>query len=72
MFDYTLQKEFFNIFNEINESVNDYDTLLIGIEIIKIATERLNSDLDNENIKKEYNKLKNIISELEEIKDNYI
>ena len=71
-FDYKLHRYFDNIFTEITENVNDYETLLIGVEIIKLATQRLNSDLDNEEIKKEYDKLILIIKELEEIIDNYV
>lgn len=70
--DYKLEEYYDNIFTEINEVCSDYETLEIGIEIIKIAKERLNSDLDNESIKNEYNKLGAIIKELEEIKNNYV
>lgn len=70
--DYKLEEYYDNIFTEINEVCSDYETLEIGIEIIKIAKERLNSDLDNESIRNEYNKLGAIIKELEEIKTNYV
>lgn len=70
--DYELENYYENIFTEINDTCSDYETLEIGIEIIKIAKERLNSDLDNESIKNEYNKLGAIIKELEEIKNNYV
>lgn len=70
-FNYKLQDYFRNIFEEIHETINDYETLEIGIEIIKIAKERLNSDLNNKEIKKEYEKLKTIIKELEDVKNNY-
>lgn len=67
-----LQKYYKNIFTEINETIDDFETLKIGIEIIKIAKERLNSDLYAYNIFQEYNKLGKIIEELEEIKNNYV
>lgn len=70
--DYKLEEYYSNIFIEINEVCSDYETLEIGIEIIKIAKERLNSDLDNELIREEYNKLGKIIEQLEEIKNNYV
>ena len=70
--DYKLEEYYDNIFTEINEVCSDYETLEIGIEIIKIAKERLNSDLNKESIRNEYNKLGAIIKELEEIKTNYV
>lgn len=76
MFDYNfntkLEDYYFNIFQEIHEEINDYETLQMGIEILKIAMQRLDSDLDNEKIKKEYMKLGYIIRELEEIEKNYV
>ena len=69
---YELENYYENIFTEINEVCSDYETLEIGIEVIKLAKERLNSDLDNESIRNEYNKLGAIIKELEDIKNNYV
>lgn len=71
-FDYKLQQYYGTIFTEVNDYINDYETLEIGIEIIKIAKERLNSDLNNESIMKEYQRLGEIIKELEEMKNNYV
>lgn len=70
--DYKLQKYYENIFTEIHESISDYETLEIGIEIIKIARERLNGDLNNKAIRTEYKRLGAIIRELEEIINNYV
>ena len=76
MFEYNFNRKledyYFNIFQEIHETMSDYDTLQLGIEILKIAMQRLDSDLDNEKIKKEYMKLGYIIRELEEIEKNYV
>ena len=76
MFNYNfntkLEDYYFDIFQEIHETINDYETLQIGIEILKIAMQRLDNDLNNEGIKKEYQKLGYIIRELEEIEKNYV
>lgn len=45
--------------------------LRLGIEILKLAKERLNNDLENLEILEEYNKLNNIIEDLEKILKNY-
>lgn len=71
-FNQKLEDYYFNIFQEIHETINDYETLQIGIEILKIAMQRLDSDLDNKDIEKEYKKLGYIIKELEEIEKNYV
>ena len=70
-FDYTLEKYYGGIFDMIHNVIDDYNTLKIGIEILKIAMQRLDSDLENKEIKKEYQKLGYIIRELEEIEKNY-
>ena len=71
MFDYKLQKEFGNIFEDIKENVNDYDTLLVGTEIIKIATERLNGDLNNPIIASKYEELHKILEQLKNFNKKY-
>ena len=40
--------------------------------MIKIARDRLNGDLNNNEIEKEYLKLNEIVGSLEEIKNNYV
>lgn len=50
------------------DGINDFETLRLGIEILKLAKERLNNDLEN---LEEYNKLNNIIEDLEKILKNY-
>ena len=67
-----LQEYYKDIFRPINEICSDYDTLVIGTEIVKIAKNRLDSDLNNEEIKKEYDKLCEITKELNEIINNYV
>lgn len=66
-------KEYYsNIFTTISEIVNDFETLQIGINILEIARDRLDNDLDNEKIKEEYDKLNKIIKELKDIEENYV
>jgi len=71
-FDYKLEKYYNDIFDIIHGIVNDRETLELGIEILKIAMARLDGDLDNKEIRKEYQKLGYIIRELEEIEKNYV
>lgn len=71
-FNHNLEKYYYNIFEPIHGVINDYETLQIGIEILKIAMQRLDSDLNNKKIAKEYQKLGYIIKELEEIEKNYV
>lgn len=60
------------ILETIEEYYNDYDTLCLAIDILKIATNRLDKDLENLQINKEYNNLQKIIKKLETIKENYV
>lgn len=60
------------ILDDINECCDDKETLKIGIAIIKEARSRLIFDLDNVKIKSEYDKLGNILTELDEILENYV
>lgn len=64
--------EYENIINDIEENFNDYDTLVIGKIIIEKAMNRLENDINNKEIRKEYIKLKNIVKQLQEIIENYV
>ena len=68
----TKENNYNDIFMEIHNNINDYECLEIGTRILEIAKDRLNSDLSNVAIKIEYNKLENIINELQDIIDTYI
>lgn len=67
-----IENEYTDMFSEIHNSVSDLDCLLIGARIIEIAKDRLDSDLDNTDIKQEYDKLGTIVTELKQIIDNYV
>lgn len=71
-FNYKIQTYYKDIFEPIKEYVDDYDTLLIAIELLKIASGRLENDLNDISINDEYKRFLTIIKELEDIKDNYI
>ena len=71
-FNYKIQTYYKDIFEFIKEYVNDYDTLLIAIELLKIASGRLENDINDISINEEYKRFLTIIKELEDIKDNYI
>ena len=66
-----LQKYYNEIF-EIIDRIGDFETLSIGIEILKIARDRLDKDLEIDYIRKEYNELGKSINKLEKISDNYM
>lgn len=66
-----LQKYYNEIF-EIIDRIGDFETLSIGIEILKIARNRLDKDLDSDYIRNEYNEIGKIINKLEKILDNYM
>lgn len=66
-----LQKYYNEIF-EIIDRIGDFETLSIGIEILKIARDRLDKDLEIDYIRKEYNELGKLINKLEKISDNYM
>lgn len=67
-----IEEQYKYIFEEINCSADDYETLLIGTRAIEIARDRLSNDLDNEKIKNEYNRLDNIIKELYKTIEGYV
>lgn len=71
-FNYKIQTYYKDIFEFIKEYVNDYDILLIAIELLKIASGRLENDINDISINEEYKRFLTIIKELEDIKDNYI
>lgn len=60
-----------NIFNEIHEAMSDRDCLELAIEILKIARDRLDGDLENEYIKLEYYSINNTINQLDTINQLY-
>ena len=76
MFDYNfnlqLERYYDSIFDTIHDTMDDREVLKVGIEVLKIAMCRLDSDLNNKDIKKEYQKLGYIIRELEEIEEDYV
>lgn len=58
---------------ELNEELNDFETLKVGKWFVENARDRLEGcDLDNNEIKKECNTLTTIILMLEEIIKNYV
>lgn len=71
-FNYKIQTYYKDLFEFIKECVNDYDVLLIAIELLKIASGRLENDINDISINEEYKRFLTIIKELEDIKDNYI
>ena len=71
-FNYKIQTYYKDIFEFIKEYVNDYDVLLIAIELLKIASGRLENDINDISINEEYKRFLTIIKELEDITDTYI
>ena len=71
-YDYGFENYHEDIFNIVHEIMDDHEVLKLGIEIIKIATGRLDSDLNNKEILKEYILLRDIIDRLEKIDKNYV
>lgn len=67
-YEYAATTPFYNII----DNINDYDMLRLGTEILRLATDRLNSDLNNPDIKREYNRLTTIILMLERIIKDYV
>ena len=76
MFDYNfnmpLERYYESMFDTIHDTMDDREVLKVGIEVLKIAMSRLDGDLYNPDIKKEYKKLGYIIRELEEIEEDYV
>lgn len=76
-YDYDIRKTFDEILGKdmlgnLCENISDYDELRLAVEILKLATQRLDSDLNNEKINEEYIKLRFIIEQLERIIENYV
>ena len=71
-FDLQLERYYNSIFDTIHDTMDDREVLNVAIEVLKIAMCRLDSDLNNKDIKKEYQKLGYIIRELEEIEEDYV
>ena len=66
-----LQGYFETIVTEKGENCSDSDTLEIGLELIKIATTHVDSDLHDKDVLETYNRLIEIIKELESISNKY-
>lgn len=76
-YDYDIRKTFDEILGKdmlgnLCENISDYDELRLAVEILRLATQRLDSDLNNEKINEEYIKLRFIIEQLERIIENYV
>lgn len=71
-FNMLLERYYESIFDTIHDTMDDREVLKVAIEVLKIAMARLDGDLDNKDIKKEYQKLGYIIMELEEIEEDYV
>ena len=67
----TYQEYYKNIFDEIHEVMSDRDCLELSIEILKVARDRLDGDLNNEYIKLEYYTINQIINQLDTINQLY-
>ncbi len=76
-YDYDIRETFNNylgkdmLFN-LDNIINDYEMLRLATEFLRIARDRLNSDLKDNKIYEEYTKINVIIKELEEIIKNYV
>lgn len=76
-FDYDIRKTFNDILGQdklfdLDNIISDYDITRLGVEFLRIATNRLQYDTKDERINEEYIKLKFIISQLEEIIKHYV
>lgn len=76
-YDYDIRNIFEDILGKdtldnLCENINDYDMLRLSIELLRFATERLSSDLNNKEINEEYIKLKFIIEQLEKLEKTYV
>lgn len=76
-YDYDIRDTFNDILGadmlwNLCENISDYDLLRLATELVRLATQRLDSDLDNKEINEEYTKLNSIINKLEEIIKNYV
>ena len=60
------------ILYELDENASDYDLVVIARDIVLMSADRLNADLNDTAIKGEYDKLKSIANELDNIIKNYV
>jgi hypothetical protein len=67
----TVKEDFAEIFRDVEENANDFETLNISFEILKIARDRLDKDLNDKEINAEYTKLNDIIKQLGNIINSY-
>ena len=61
-----------NAFNSISDGLNDKEILRLAVEYLRDATDRLDGDLDNKEVLVEYDKLRGIIGQLEDIIQHYV
>jgi len=76
-YDIDIEKTFNDILGEnmlqnLCNEINDFDMLRLAIELLRFATARLDSDLNDKKINEEYIKLNFIIEQLERIKNTYV
>lgn len=74
--DYDIRKTFDSYLGEdmffsLDNIISDYDLLRLATEFLRFAMERLDSDLSDDKIFEEYNKIGAIINQLEDIIKNY-
>lgn len=60
------------ILNYLNDNYDDFEILNFALTVLKMATNRLDGDLNDERIKKEYDKLNDIIYQIDKITKNYV
>ena len=61
-----------SILYELDEGASDYDLVVIAKDIVTMAADRLDADLNDTAIKEEYDKLKKIANELDTVIKNYV
>jgi hypothetical protein len=61
-----------DMYFHLMNSISDYDLFRLAIQLLKDSGNRLDGDLNNIKILEEYNKIKDIVEKLEDIKDNYV
>ena len=76
-YDYDIRKVFNDVlgkdtFFSLDNTIDDKEMLRLATELLRFSRDRLDGDLDNDNIFEEYIKLNIIIEMLEKIIDNYV
>ena len=76
-YDYDIRKTFEEILGQdtlekLCSNINDFDMLRLSIELLRFATQRLSSDLNDRKINEEYIKLNFIIEQLEKLEKTYV